>query len=109
MAQKPPRRSPLGTSGLKARPVQDVDAAKQAAQFPGVGMTLRSYRYDPSDNHKFPAGKGVVVHQGRFARIREMITLQRVAILLSLIVLVGGGLLGGSLYITRTSCSAAIY
>jgi LCP family protein required for cell wall assembly len=77
----------------KGRPAKDMVTAKQqAGQFPSVGMTLRSYQYDPSDNHKRGA---VIVKHGRWRRFWQKVTLKRTAITLAILVLVVGGWLGG--------------
>ncbi len=94
MVQKP-RRSPLPAPAAKVRPLQDIAAAKQATQFPSVGMTLRSYKYDPRDHHKFPAGKGVVVRQGRLARFKQSATWRRVLTFIAIVLVVVGAWVGG--------------
>lgn len=59
-------------------------------------MTLRSYQYDPNDYHKRAAGRGAVqVKGGRWQRLRQKVTLKRVAVTLAVLILAGGGLLGG--------------
>lgn len=94
MPQKPRRTTPTNPTP-KRRPVQDVAMVKkQANQFPAVGMTLRSYKYDPRDTSKFSPGQGVVVNKSRFQKLREKITLKRVALVLGVIVLLVGGFLG---------------
>ena len=91
-----PRRTSSKAAAYRQRPGQDVAVSKQqAGQFPAVGMTLRSYKYDPRDDHKFPAGRGVVVKQGRLSRLRQGITLKRVVVTLAVLALVVGGWLGG--------------
>ena len=72
-----------------------VTAKQQAGQFPSVGMTLRSYQYDPKDYHKRSAGRAAVVTQNRWRRFRQGLTRKRVALVLALIILVVGGWLGG--------------
>ncbi len=54
MAQTPyHNRVPVRISPAPQKPGQDmVTAKKQAGQFPGLGMTLRNYQYDPRDRHK---------------------------------------------------------
>jgi LCP family protein required for cell wall assembly len=94
MPQKPRRIRPAVPSA-QARPVQDIITTKQqAAQFPAVGMTLRSYQYDPKDYHKRGTGRGLVVNQGRWQRFRQRLTLKRTALTLALLVLLVGGWLG---------------
>lgn len=94
------RPVPIAVQTAKARPVQDVVIAnQQAKQFPSVGMTLRSYQYDPKDYHKRPAGRGVVVNNSRWRRFRQKITRKRVALVTgALILIIGGFLLGKFLY-----------
>jgi LCP family protein required for cell wall assembly len=71
MPQKP-RRTPANPDRRPKRPVQDVAATKrQAAQFPAVGMTLRSYQYDPRDQRKRAPGQRTVVKQSRFRRFKD--------------------------------------
>ena len=93
MSQTP--RRPLRSSAPRTRrPVQDIATTQQqASQFPSVGMTLRSYKYDPRDHRRVSGG--VVVKKGRFGRLKEKLTLKRSAILLTMIVLIIGGWLGG--------------
>ncbi|MDB5171036.1 MAG: hypothetical protein JWO35_730 [Candidatus Saccharibacteria bacterium] len=95
MAQKPIRTTNIPVNGLR-RPRQDaVTVKQQAGQFPGVGMTLRSYKYDPRDYHKGVNAKPTVVKTSRWRRIRNSITLKRTVITLALIMLVVGGWVGG--------------
>jgi LCP family protein required for cell wall assembly len=90
------RPTPAAAKTVKAGPIQDmVTAQQQAGQFPSVGMTLRSYQYDPKDYHKRSAGRAVVLTQNRWQRFRQAITRKRVALVLALIILVVGGWLGG--------------
>lgn len=95
MTQKTrPTPAPLRTP--KRRPIQDMVTTKQqAGQFPSVGMTLRSYKYDPKDYHKRSANRAVVVTQNRWRRLRDAMTLKRTALLVALIILIAGGWLGG--------------
>jgi polyisoprenyl-teichoic acid--peptidoglycan teichoic acid transferase len=94
MAQSP-RRIPINQKTAPKRPRQDVAAAKNASQFPTVGMTLRSYQYDSRDKSRRPLGKQTVVKRGFWQRIREKWTLKRSVIVSLLIVLVLGGWVGG--------------
>lgn len=96
MPQKPRRTPPVSrTTPSRPRPGQDSAVTKkQADQFPGVGVTLRSYKYDPRDTHKSPAGRGVVVRQSIWQRIRGAVTLKRTAFVLALTILIIGGFLG---------------
>jgi LCP family protein required for cell wall assembly len=90
------RPVPIAVRTARARPVQDVVTTKQQAnQFPSVGMTLRSYQYDPKDYHKRPAGRGVVVNNSRWGRFRQKITPKRIALTLAVLILLVGGFLGG--------------
>jgi LCP family protein required for cell wall assembly len=70
-----------------------VTVKQQAGNFPSVGMTLRSYKYDPKDYHK-RAGEPLVVKGGRFKRFRQKITLKRVVITLAILIALLGGFLG---------------
>ncbi len=78
-----------------ARPGQDLLTVKrQAAQFPNVGMTLRSYQYDPRDLHKRPS-QTVVVKAGPLRSAWRALTLKRFIITAALVTLLVGGWLGG--------------
>lgn len=91
MAQKPIHSSGL-TGGSQRRPGQDLTIRqRQSGQFPGVGMTLRSYQYDSRDRHRVPPGSNVVVKRGFFKRLIYAVTPKRVL----LMTLVGGLLVGG--------------
>lgn len=90
------RPVPIAVPDARARPVQDIVTVKQQAkQFPSVGMTLRSYQYDPKDYHKRPAGRGVVVSRGRWRRLWQRLTLKRAVLTLVVLILLVGGFLGG--------------
>ncbi len=65
----------------------------QAGQFPSVGMTLRTYQYDPRDRHKRPAQ--TVVKLGFWERLVHKITLKRLVITLAIVFLIVGGWVGG--------------
>jgi len=92
MAQKP-IRIPVNVATGKARPGQDVAALKQqAANFPGVGMTLPSYRYDPRDTHRLPGP--TVVKQRRWHRFKERFSVKRFFIALFILLALVGGFLG---------------
>ncbi|MGZ6004532.1 MAG: LCP family protein [Candidatus Saccharimonadales bacterium] len=67
--------------------------ARQAAQFPSVGMTLRSYQYDSSDQRR-RRGQTTVVKRSRLKNFWESITLKRVVMLFGIFVLLIGGWLG---------------
>ena len=93
---KSPRRITVSDLAATRRPGLDMVAAKQAAQFPGVGMTLPTYKYDPRDHHRrrLPASE-TIVKRGWWQRLRQGVTLKRVVITLLLCVLVVGGWVGG--------------
>jgi LCP family protein required for cell wall assembly len=95
MAQKPLRTSKIPVNGL-SRPRQDAVTTKaQANQFPGVGMTLKSYQYDPRDHHKGANVRPTVVKQSRFRKVKNAITLKRTVVTLAVLVLIIGGWVGG--------------
>jgi hypothetical protein len=87
-----PKPSPSARNGANRRPMQDVSAAKQASQFPAVGMTLRSYKYDPSAKNK--TRRGVVVKQGRWQRFKQKGALKKFAVIMAIVLLVSFGWLG---------------
>jgi polyisoprenyl-teichoic acid--peptidoglycan teichoic acid transferase len=86
--------NPSGMKGSPKRPSVNK-AAKQAAQFPGVGMTLRSYNYDSQSRYRNPGARGVVVRQSRWQKIREKITWKRTFIVFAILALLVGGWVGG--------------
>ncbi len=93
MVQRPNRIS-IPVAAGKIRPGQDMHVVKrEAAQFPSVGMTLRTYQYDPRDRHKRPAQ--TVVKVGRLQSLIHRITLKRSVITLAIVVLIVGGWVGG--------------
>jgi LCP family protein required for cell wall assembly len=95
MPQKPRPRPPIAISSPKGRPIQDIITVKQqAAQFPTVGMTLRSYQYDSKDYHR-PGSRGTAVKKNRWQRFRQKVTIKRVALTLVVLVVLIGGWLGG--------------
>ncbi len=94
MTQKP-RRTSLNAITAPIRPGQDVIAAKQAARFPSVGVTLPNYQYDPRDYHKQRVAAGEVLKQGLWRRTWHKVTLKRSVITLALLVLLIGGWVGG--------------
>lgn len=65
----------------------------QAGQFPGIGMTLRNYQYDPRDRYKRSAQ--TVVLKGRWARFKRKITRKRAAIACGLVVAAVALFVGG--------------
>ena len=90
-----PRRIPVNASNAPKRPLQDVVAAKQAAKFPGVGMTLPRYQYDPRDQRRRSPRSAPIVKRGRFQRFRKRITLKRTALVVAMLALIVGGWVGG--------------
>jgi LCP family protein required for cell wall assembly len=76
------------------KPGQDIIAARQASQFPSVGMTLRSYQYDSRDQRRRPAAK-TIVKKSRWQRFKQKSTLKKTVIVLALMVLLIGGWVGG--------------
>jgi len=96
MSQKP-RRIPVTMLATKSRPGMDIGTAeRQASQFPSVGMTLHSYKYDSRDYHGRPTGQAAIVKGGRFKRLWKKITLKRVVVSLAILVLLVGGWVGGT-------------
>jgi LCP family protein required for cell wall assembly len=71
-----------------------VTVQKQASQFPTVGMTLRSYQYDPRDRNN-RAGSSVVVKKSRWQRLKSKVTLRRTALIVALLAVIIGGWVGG--------------
>lgn len=69
--------------------------AKSASKFPTVGMTLQSYRYDPSDKGRRQPGRPPVVKSGRFQRWRRMGPIKKTFLSLLIIFLLIGGFVGG--------------
>jgi LCP family protein required for cell wall assembly len=92
MTQRP-RQSKSVSPAVKARPGQDILVTKQqAAQFPGIGMTLPGYGVGSGKKRQpQPTPKA----DGRWRRMRKKITLKRTAITLVLVALIVGGWLGG--------------
>lgn len=89
------RRTSTASVGRKARPGQDmVTVSEQAAKFPGVGMTLRSYQYNAKDTNN-RLGQPVAVKVPRWRRWFHKITLKRTVIVFAIILLLIGGWLGG--------------
>jgi polyisoprenyl-teichoic acid--peptidoglycan teichoic acid transferase len=81
----------MAQTGLR----QDMQVVKkQAGQFPNVGMTLRSYQYDPRDRHK-RLDQNVVVKRHWRRRLFGKVTLKRTVITLLIVGLSVGGWLGG--------------
>lgn len=76
------------------RPGQDIVTAKrQAAQFPGVGMTLPSAQYAAASRGRRGAGatgKGNSAPAGRWQRFRRKFTWKRTAVTIAILVLLTG-------------------
>lgn len=90
-----PRRISNSSARPQSRPRLNAAMAKQqAGQFPTVGMTLRSYQYDPKDRNN-RRGQAVTVKRSRLGRWRSKITLKRSVVALALLVLLIGGWVGG--------------
>src|SRR3954468_14584165 len=83
-----PYQNPRSQRTGKARPGLDIVTAKQqASQFPSVGMTLRSYNYDPRDKSRRRPGQPVVVKRSwrnRFSRKRVAVTFAVLALVLGI-------------------------
>ncbi len=100
MSDKKPSISSQSTSTNKpqkqakypARPGQDVMTAQQAARFPGIGVTLGSYKHDP-----FKAAKGQHVPRSKrpAGRVRQFFTIRRIGLIIGLPILLVGLWLGG--------------
>jgi len=87
-------RSPA-TAVKPKRPGQDLKTARQASQFPTVGMTLHSYKYDPRDTGRQAKWRGTAVKKSRWQRFKQSLTLKRAVVTLAIIVLVCVGWVGG--------------
>lgn len=72
------------------RPGQDQVVARQATNFPMVGMTLPAYQYDPRDRHRRGPDR-TTVKRSRWQRFRQRTTLKRSVICLVILVLLIGG------------------
>jgi LCP family protein required for cell wall assembly len=96
MDQKP-RRTKIPVNALSRPPQDAVTAKEQASQFPGVGVTLPSYKYDPRDHHKGANALPTKVKKGRFGAFRNKFTLKRSVIIVALLLVITGGWLGGKL------------
>jgi len=91
------RRIQVSSFATKSRPSQDLATVKkQAGQFPSVGMTLHSYKYDPRDYHGRPNTKAAVVRPGFLKRLRAKITLKRVVLGITTLVVLMGLWVGGT-------------
>lgn len=90
------RQSKTTPSAAKARPGQDIILTKQqAAQFPGIGMTLPGSGYGAGKNRRKPAPKAAQAQVGRWRRFFKKFTLKRTILGLILIILIIGGWLSG--------------
>jgi len=96
MSQTPPprpNRKPRQASGLNS--VQSTKSmSAQAAQFPGVGVTLRSYNYDSKDKNN-RMGQSTVIKASRWQRFKRSITLKRTVLVFTVLVLIMIGWVGG--------------
>lgn len=91
------RRIKVSSFATNSRPSQDLATVKkQAGQFPSVGMTLHSYKYDPRDYHGRPSAKSAVVRPGFFKRLLGRVTLKRVVLTLTMLIVLTGLWVGGT-------------
>ncbi|HVX24204.1 MAG TPA: LCP family protein [Candidatus Saccharimonadales bacterium] len=86
-------RAAAPKSRPQARPVRPV-RRPAASHFPDVGVTLRSYAYDPLSSQR-PATAATVVKRGRWQRLKRKLHLKQAAISLVIIVVLVGGYVGG--------------
>jgi LCP family protein required for cell wall assembly len=89
------RRTALKPVVPAKRPGLDIIAAKQASQFPGVGMTLPHYQYDPRDRSRRSPGASPVVKKRLAQRLGERLTLKKTVTTLAVLILLVGGFVGG--------------
>lgn len=94
MAQKP-RYTASRPNAAAKRPGQDIIASRQASQFPDVGMTLRSYKYDSTNKGRRSRGAATPSPQSRWQRLKDKITLKRAVITFVILVLLLVGWVGG--------------
>ncbi len=87
-----PTNIPGNSGKYPARPGQDVFAAKQAANFPGIGVTLGSYKHDPFQAAKNQPVSRRLPKSGRFRRI---VTIRRISLVILVPLLIIGLWLGG--------------
>jgi LCP family protein required for cell wall assembly len=75
----------------------DIVVAKQAKQFPGVGMTLphSRYKYDPQASRRTRPAGAAVAKPSRRRRFWRKVTLKRAVITLFILVLLTGGFVAG--------------
>lgn len=88
-----PRRPLVNSSGMPKRAGQDIFVKRQAAQFPDIGMTLRSYQQNGGRRSR--GLRGTTVRQSRWQRIKERLTLKRVVITFLILVMLVVGWVGG--------------
>lgn len=93
MTPKPSRPQPTSRAP-KVRPGQDIISPKQAAQFPGIGMTLPGYAGSSGRSRKSLA-QPTPPKDGRLRRFFKKITLKRTVITLVLVLVIIGGWLSG--------------
>ncbi len=86
----PPRATP--PTSYPGRPAMDPTAARQAAQFPGVGVTLGSYKHNPFRDAK---GLPAPIPKRPPGRLRRFFTVKKILLLVMLIALAAGIWLGG--------------
>lgn len=95
-----PYKKPINRSNITKVPrgplrrSSDQAAAVQAAQFPGVGVTLGSYKHDPfgyANSKSLPPSKAT--HEA--SRLRRLFNLKRIAKIIALLGLLLGIWLGG--------------
>jgi LCP family protein required for cell wall assembly len=75
-----------------SKPDQDSFAAKQAAFFPGVGMTLGSYKHDP---FRAAQGRQIPKQKRPAGRLRRTLTFKRISLFILFIALGVGLFVGG--------------
>jgi LCP family protein required for cell wall assembly len=92
MTPRSPRPKPTPKAS-KPRPGQDIITSKQAAQFPGIGMTLPGY--SPTNGPRKSLTQATEGQPGRFRRLFKKVTLKRTIITLVLLILIIGGWLSG--------------
>ncbi|HVV67210.1 MAG TPA: LCP family protein [Candidatus Saccharimonadales bacterium] len=86
------RRTPPINGSARPRPGQDIiTAKKQAGNFPGVGMTLPTYRSNAAGRARLGGPSRTQTQPGRLKRIFSKRHLKRAALsLLVLLILIGG-------------------
>src|SRR5579884_2241249 len=93
------RRTAIKPLNMPKRPGMDIVAARQAAQFPGVGVTLphSQYQNGGGGRGRRSAGLGTAppAKKSRFSRLRGKVTLKRVVVTLAIIIALIGAFVGG--------------